>query len=151
MRRPVLVIITAALLVGAAIVVGGRWEIHRFERSEGGHMRAVWQEVARTRPAAYRIASPVDCLDYARGEDPFALEVCFDSAGRIVDAIDRRDAAHSKRWSLRFDVRAAPLTVAPSQLIKIFESLGALRGSVATGYLPTPHADLGPTLAHGRS
>jgi hypothetical protein len=147
MSRAVVAALAGALIVCGAVVVVGRWEMHRFERSEGARMRAVWQEVSGSRPAAYRIAAPVDCLDYARGKDPYALEVCFDSAGRLVDAIDRRDAANSKRWSLRFDVGAAPVTVAPSRLIKIFESLGALRGYAGASYLPTPYADLGPTLA----
>ncbi|HEY8723846.1 MAG TPA: hypothetical protein VIL92_08330 [Gaiellaceae bacterium] len=146
-------LVAVAALIGcvAAVVAVGRWEMHRFESSEGARMRVVWREVSGSRPAAYRFAAPVDCLDYARGKDPFALEVCFDSVGRLVDVIDRRDATNSKRWSLRFDVGAAPLTVAPSRLIKIFESLGALRGYAGAGYLPMPQPDLGPTLAHGRT
>jgi hypothetical protein len=151
MSRTGVAAVAGALIVCAAIVVVGRWETHHFERSEGARMRAVWQEVSRSQPAAYRIAAPVDCLDYARGTDPYALEVCFDSAGRLVDVIDRRDAANSKRWSLRFDAGAAPVTVAPSRLIKIFESLGALRGYAGAGYLPMPHADLGPRVAPSHS
>jgi hypothetical protein len=147
MRR-ILIVAVVLIACAAAVVAAGRWEMHRFEASEGARMQAVWQEVARSRPAAYRIAAPVDCLDYARGKDLFALEVCFDSAGRLVDVIDRRDLANSKRWSLRFDAGASPLTVAPSRLIKIFESLGALRGYAGASYLPTPHADLGPTPVH---
>jgi hypothetical protein len=150
MRR-VVVVAAGALIVCAAAVVGGRWETHRFERSEGARMRAVWQLVSHSQPAAYRLAAPVDCLLYARGKDPFALEVCFDSAGRLVDVIDRRDPANSKRWSLRFDTGAAPLTVAPARLLKIFQRIGGLRGYRGATYLPMPQEDLGPTLALGRT
>jgi hypothetical protein len=141
------VVVACGLVLCVAFVVVGRWEKHRFERSEGAHMRVLWNLVSHERPAAYRLAAPLDCLDYSRHKDPFAVEVCFDSGGRLVDVIDRRGEGDSKRWSLRFDAGAAPVTVPPSRLIKTFHEVGALRGYRARTYLPTPQLDAGPKLA----
>ena len=40
---------------------------------------------------AYRVGvgPGMDCLLYKRGSNPFALEFCFDGAGRVIEAIDR--------------------------------------------------------------
>jgi hypothetical protein len=140
------VVAVVAVIACACLVGIGRWETHRFETSEGARMAAVWREVSQRQPVAFRLAAPVDCLDYAVGKNPFGLEVCFDSAGRLVDVIDRRDASNSKRWSLRFDAGAAPVTVPPARLLALFHGLGALKGYSGPGFLPTPAADLGPTL-----
>jgi hypothetical protein len=141
----------AAVVVAAACVVAvGFWETRHFERSEGGHMRDLWTQVAGLQPSGYRIAAPFDCLDYRMAKNPFAIEVCFDARGRLIEAVDRRDLSDTRLWSLRFDAGAAPLTIPPPQLIKRFQRMGVLREYGDASYLPSPHADLGPLLAPER-
>jgi hypothetical protein len=40
---------------------------------------------------AYRVRGDFDCLIYRRGTNPYALEVCVDQRGRVLEAIDRRN------------------------------------------------------------
>jgi hypothetical protein len=85
----------AALAAGAlaALVAVGRWEGDRHADEENREIAAVVALVGRLDDPsldAYRVLPDFDCLLYRRGEDPFALELCVDRAGRVVEAIDRR-------------------------------------------------------------
>jgi hypothetical protein len=141
-------------LVAAGVAVGllglGRWQRQQFVRSEGSHLLAVWHNVSAGKATFFRIAAPIDCLGRGVGHVPFALEACFDEEGRLVQAMDRRVPTQTKRWSLEFDSKSAPLTIPPRVLIRRFQALGALRAYGDASYLPSPHADLGPTLVRSR-
>jgi hypothetical protein len=68
-------------------------------------MRAVLATIGpldQTSLAGYRRLGTFDCLLYRRGSDPFALEVCVDPGGRVVETIDRRQG-DPRVWSLRED------------------------------------------------
>lgn len=89
-------IVFAIAVAGAGIVllaVVGRVEAGRHARAESRELRGI---VAAVGPLdnpsldAYRVLEAFDCLLYKRGENPFALEVCVDAQGRVVEAIDRR-------------------------------------------------------------
>jgi hypothetical protein len=141
----------AVIAVVAVALVGlGRWQKEHFVRTEGGHLLEVWRDVSSGKPTFFRIAAPIDCLGRGVGHVPFALEACFDSQGRLVEAMDRRVPTQTKRWSLEFDSSRAPLTIAPRVLIRRFQALGALIAYGDASYLPSPHADLGPTLVRPR-
>lgn len=75
---------------------------------------------------AYRvdIDFAFDCLVYRRGTNRFALELCFDSDGRVVEAIDRRNG-DPQIASLREDPEASTIRVERSEVDRLLERLGA--------------------------
>jgi len=86
--------IGAAIVVALALLVGvGRWEEHHAARTEMGAMRsvlaAVGGDIDSTRLSGYRYGPP-DCLAYHDKAMLLALQLCFDSEGRLVQSVDRR-------------------------------------------------------------
>ena len=73
-----------------------------------------------------------ECLLYERGDDPFALEVCFDAAGRVIETIDRRTAPDPRIASLRDDPTRSSLRVDRGEVNRLLRSMG-----VAERFLPT--------------
>jgi hypothetical protein len=98
----------AALLVGVA-----RWE-HRHEvRREAAGFRIVERLIGRLDDpslSGFRRLPSVDCLTYRRGANRYALELCVDPAGRVVEAIDRRRDTR-RIWSLTFDPASSTVRV----------------------------------------
>lgn len=128
----------------------GRWQASRAlaadqERIE--HIAALAGPLAGPRLTAYRL-SIYDCLLYRVGKDPFAIELCFDQHGRLVEAIDRRHYGFDPQiGSVRYDPSAAPLTVAPMRVLTLIQRAGGLRGvGLFGGMLPGPFADSAPVL-----
>ena len=106
--------VAAAALVVLALLVGvGRWERSREISSQAAGMRKVEALIGpldnRTL-SGYRILPEFDCLVYRRGPNPYALELCVDYAGRVVEAIDRR-TVDRKIWSLTFEPSSSPVRV----------------------------------------
>jgi hypothetical protein len=119
MRRPS----TRLLLAGAAMAVVllalipvGRWEARRHARHELAGIHKVLAAIgAFDQPAldAYRkgVGNPgLDCLLYRRGTNPYALEFCFDGAGRVVEGYDRRGKT-PKIWSVREDPSSSDIKI----------------------------------------
>jgi hypothetical protein len=109
MRRPPttwLLALAALAVVLLALIPIGRWEAHRHARHELAGIRTVLAAIGPyDQPAldAYRkgVGNPgLDCLIYRRGSNRFALEFCFDAAGRVVEGYDRRGTS-PKIWSVR--------------------------------------------------
>jgi hypothetical protein len=95
----------AGLAVAVALVPVGRWERGHAAREEIAGMRetlAIVGSLNNRSLSGYRILPGFDCLTYRRGRDPFALELCFDRTGRLVETIDRR-ATTRRISSLRAD------------------------------------------------
>lgn len=95
----------ACVAVLLALIPLGRWE--RSDRAEEqiAGMRTVLAEVGELdNPslAAFRVLQNFRCLLYKRGRNPFALELCVDREGRLIEAIDRRSGT-PEFWSLRDD------------------------------------------------
>lgn len=95
----------AGLLILLALIPVGRWE--RGERADEqiAGMRTVLAAVGKLdNPSlsAFRVLTNFRCLLYKRGKNPFALELCADREGRLVEAIDRRSGT-PEFWSLRDD------------------------------------------------
>lgn len=74
--------------------------------------------------SGFRVLPGFDCLTYRRGKNPFALELCVDDAGRVVEAIDRR--RYDRRiWSLRFDPSASTDRVDRQEVGRLLHKMGA--------------------------
>ncbi len=117
----------AGVLVLAALIPVGRWERSRHAHRELAGIRKVLKAIGPVdQPAldAYRIAvgPGLDCLLYRRGTNPFALEFCFDGAGRVVEAYDRRGSG-PKIWSIREDPSASDVRIDRRRLMALIDRL----------------------------
>ena len=143
--RPTWLAVTALAFV--AVVLAGRWQAGRAldEQRDGiARVRALAPaELDDPRLSAYRMGVGSACLLYRdeRG-NPYAIELCFnlDHAGRegyLFEAIDRRDPARPRFWSLRPDPEAAHITTDPAALEDLLRRLGAIDYAIKeTGSYP---------------
>ncbi len=117
-----------------ALIPIGRWE--RSERAED-QVRGMAQVRAAVGPLesdtlqAYRYLANFQCLVYERGSNPFALELCVDSKGRLVEAIDRR-SGDPEIWSLRDDPTRSTIRLDREAVDRLLHRMG-----VPHGYLPS--------------
>jgi hypothetical protein len=96
-RRHTVWAVTAIAAALVLVLVG------RLERSHHAHVQnaRIAKIVAAVGPLtsptldAYRMRPAFDCLIYKRGRNPYALELCVDRGGHVVEAIDRR---HGEPW-----------------------------------------------------
>jgi hypothetical protein len=110
-----------------ALIPIGRWEARGHARHELAGIRMVLAAIGPyDQPAldAYRqgINGTLDCLLYRRGPNPYALEFCFDTVGRVVEGYDRRGTA-PKIWSLREDPSSSNIHVDRARLEALIERL----------------------------
>lgn len=117
-----------AVVVAAAVLVAvGRWESHREAAREMRGFRIVQRLVGpldSTSLSGFRVFPAFDCLTYRRGANEFALELCVDKAGRVIEAIDRR--TYDRRiWSLRFDPTASTDRVDRGEVDVLLHKMGA--------------------------
>jgi hypothetical protein len=124
-RAAVLVAVGIASL--ALLVVVGRWEGRRHADKENAKILRIREAVGpldRPRPTGFRILNPFTCLTYQRGANKYALELCVDGAGRVVEAIDRRSGT-PRIASLREDPGAATVRVDRGEVDRLLKSFGA--------------------------
>jgi hypothetical protein len=117
----------AAAVVLAALVGVGRWERSRNARDQVRGMERVRALVAPLDSrslSGYRVQPAFDCLVYRSGRNPFALELCFDRAGRLVEAIDRRTQTRHIS-SLRSDPSASSVRVDRREIDRLLRKMGA--------------------------
>ena len=129
MRRIVLI----ALVVLVALVPVGAWERERRADGESAGMRSVLEEVGpldSKELRGFRIFANFDCLVYERGRNDFALELCVEDHGRVVEAIDRRDGT-PEVWSLRDDPSKSEVVVDRREVNRLLR-----RMNVPDAYLP---------------
>ena len=115
-RRVFLPVVVLCIL--CLLIVVGRWEGGQQARHEEHGIADVWAAVSSiVSPtlSGFRWSPTLQCLDYRRNERPYALEICVDRSGRIVQASDRR-TDDLRFYSLRFD-RDAATVVAPETSI----------------------------------
>jgi hypothetical protein len=120
----VLAVCALAVLVGV-----GRWERARSNRAEIAGMERVARLVGpldQPQLSGYRIQPGFDCLVYRRGVNPFALELCVDAQGRLVEAIDRRTTTRHI-YSLRYEPGASTVRVSPTEVAALLRRMGAKR------------------------
>ena len=112
MRRRLALGLAAALVVAALLVGLGRLERsrHADEQNDGiARVRATVGALGSSL-SGFRFLARFQCLVYSRGENRFALELCVDRSGRVVEAIDRR-GGDTEHWSLREDPELADVRV----------------------------------------
>jgi hypothetical protein len=74
--------------------------------------------------SGFRARPGFDCLTYRRGTNVFALELCVDGAGRVVEAIDRR--SYDRRiWSLAFEPSRSTDRVDRREVDRLLRKMGA--------------------------
>jgi len=88
----VIVVGVVAIAVLALLVAVGRWEERRAARKEIAGMRtvltAIGGNIVSPSLSGYRYGP--DCLAYHDRVMLLALQLCFDSEGRLIQAVDRR-------------------------------------------------------------
>jgi hypothetical protein len=120
-------IAAVAVAIAVALVVVGRVEGTSDAHREMNGFRIVERLIgpldSRTL-SGFRVLPGFDCLTYRRGANPFALELCVDGAGRVVEAIDRRSEVR-RIWSLRFDPAASTVRVDRAEVDRLLQKMGA--------------------------
>jgi hypothetical protein len=116
----------AAAVVLAGVLVGvGRWE--RSHRA-AGQSRGMEKVASAIGPLdspsldAFRVLGDFDCLLYKRGPNPYALELCIDRSGRVVEAIDRR-GGKVRFWSLRDDPTRSQVHVDRAEVQRLLDKM----------------------------
>jgi hypothetical protein len=120
----------AIVIAAVALVVIGRWERSRHVDDELHGLRAVLADVGPLDSPSldsYRVSLvPFDCLLYRRGSNRYALELCIDEDGRLVEAFDRREGFHV--WSLRDEPTASTIHVDRGEVDRLLRKLGVPPG-----------------------
>lgn len=126
-RRRSALFAAALVVVLAALVPLGRWERGHAAREENAGMRrtlALVGPLDSPSLSGFRVLSSFACLTYRRGTNPFALELCFDPAGRLIETIDRRTATR-RISSLREDPTRATTRVDPAEVSRLLRKMEA--------------------------
>jgi hypothetical protein len=153
-RRAVLVLAGAVVAV-LALAVLGRHERAKANSHEEDGIRATAALTAGRKPSAYRLTAFADCLLYPVHGDPYALELCFDRRGRLIEAIDRRTRSHTRISSVRYHPSLSPIRDDPQSLFRQLKAARAFPASTRfTGVLPLSRnvpttgtaGDTGPVL-----
>ena len=127
-RKPLAWALAYLVLVGALVPVG-RWErSHRAHDQVRGLRRVLAAVGPLDQPSldAFRHLERFDCLLYRRRANPFALELCVDHAGRLVEAIDRRHG-RAKIWSLRDDPSRSTVRVDQAEVERLLRKMETTR------------------------
>jgi hypothetical protein len=125
-RAGPLAVVAAALIALGALVLVGRSEGRRHAREENrgiAQIRALVGPLDSPSVDRYRLLNDFSCLLYGRNGNAFALELCIDAQGRVVEAIDRRDRRHPRIFSIREDHSAATVRVDRAEVDRLIRKL----------------------------
>ena len=125
-RAGPLAVVAAALIALGALVLVGRSEGRRHAREENrgiAQIRALVGPLDSPSLDRYRLLNDFSCLLYGRNGNAFALELCIDAEGRVVEAIDRRDRRHPRISSIREDHSAATVRVDRAEVDRLIRKL----------------------------
>jgi hypothetical protein len=120
MTRRIVTVVAAVAASVAALAALARWEERHAGRTEVAGMRAVFDAVGGVDSptlVGYRFGPPI-CLAYRRDSFNFALQLCFDSSGRLVETVDRRgdEPVYS---SVTWKPSLSPIHVDPSTIASV--------------------------------
>lgn len=123
-RRIAFLALAGAALVGALALLGNLERERRADRESDGMSRVLDAVGKLDSPNlhGFRLFVHFDCLVYKRGRNGFALEVCVDDSGRVVEAIDRRNGDPSI-WSLRDDPTKSSVRVDPAEVNRLLRRM----------------------------
>jgi hypothetical protein len=120
------VLAAAAAVAVVALIPIGRWERgHRADVEMRG-MRRVLAEVGPLDAPSlkgFRVLANFDCLVYRRGTNLYALEICVDDEGRVVETIDRR-TGDPEISSLRDDPTSSEVRVDRGEVNRLLGKMG---------------------------
>ena len=112
------IVVTAALLVGI-----GRWEQHRAARTETAGMRsvlaAIGGDIDSKQLSGYRYGPP-NCLAYHDKAMLLALQLCFDSEGRLIQSVDRRPD-QPRYSSLEYEPSLSTIRFPPAEIDRLLQ------------------------------
>jgi hypothetical protein len=116
--------ICAAVVVALALLVGvGRWEEHHAAHNEMAGMRTVLEaiggDIDSPRLSGYRYGPP-DCLAYHDKTMLLALQLCFDSEGRLIQSVDRRQE-QPRYSSLEYEPSLSTIRFPPARIDRLLQ------------------------------
>lgn len=125
--------VTAAVAVAAGglalLVEVGRSEERRAAEETAREMEALFalvdEDVASRRLTGYRLGPPI-CFSYLIGKDPWAIQLCFDGEGRLVETVDRR-GQEDEYASLAYKPELSPIKVSPEEIAAVLRRIEELR------------------------
>lgn len=103
----------ATLALAVALVAVARWERARHAREANDGIEHVYETVGELDAPnleGFRMLQEFQCLIYRAGGHKYGLELCVDSEGRVIEAIDRR-GDDVRIWSIREDAELARVRV----------------------------------------
>lgn len=116
--------VSAAALV--ALIPIGRWERqHRAEVEMRGMERVLAAVGPLNAPSlkGFRVLANFDCLVYRRGRNLYALEICADDQGRVIETIDRR-SGDPRISSLRDDPASSEIRLDRGEVDRLLVMMG---------------------------
>jgi hypothetical protein len=116
----------AAVATAGILVLVGRWEEDRAVAEQVSNLRAMRMlagQLGGPRLTSSRDETTLDCLLYSVGENPVAVQLCYDSAGRLVEAVDRRNR-EPVYWSIVHSPEEASVTVDSARIARILRKHG---------------------------
>jgi hypothetical protein len=125
-KRP-LIAIGVVVLALLLVVIGRHERSHEQAATSAGIARvraAIGPSLSKPGPDDYVLEPGRSCLLYGVGDRTYALELCFDPSGRIVEAVDRRGTT-SKFYSLVEEPGAARLHANPKLIDSLLKTLEA--------------------------
>ena len=125
-RRASLFALGAVALVVTLVVIG-RWERSRQIHRQAAGMRTILRLIGpldNPTLSGFRVLPAFDCLTYERSGNGLALEICVDSAGRVVQAIDR-SGVRRRFWTLQFEPSASPVHVSRIEVVRLVRKMEA--------------------------
>lgn len=124
MRRVLVLVLIAAVVLGALAALG-RAERARWIESQRDGVQGVLDAVGgrflvRTVSDTFDdVWRPgVSCIRYAEGGDPYAMQLCFDGRGRVIEAYDER-SGKVVIYDLHVEPDESRLRIDPDQLVTI--------------------------------